>query len=96
MVLLLQNKTRAPPTEALYARRKYLKKGSNSVRKGRINKQSLHVQLCTKGDNPIKFQDNPLKTSLYAQPRTMGDTPRRFQDHPRKTVGVVFTRNILF
>ena len=36
------------------------------------------------GDNPIKFQDHPLKTV---------GAVRRFQDHPLKTVGgVVFTR----
>jgi len=41
---------------------KYLKKGHNSIRKGRINKSSLHAQLHTMGDNPKRFQDHPLKT----------------------------------
>jgi len=40
---------------------KYLNKGHNSVRKGRIKKSSLNAQLCKMSDNP-GFQDHPLKT----------------------------------
>ena len=39
---------------------KYLKKGHNSVRKGRIH--SLHAKLLNIGDNSRRFQDRPLKT----------------------------------
>ena len=50
------------------------------------------------GDNPIKFQDNPLKTvggvrRFQDHPLKTVGAVRRFQDHPLKTVGgVVFTR----
>jgi len=36
--------------------------GHNSVRKGRIKQSSRNAQLRTMGDNPITFEDNPLKT----------------------------------
>ena len=41
---------------------KYLRKGHNSFRKGRIKKSSLYAQLHTMGVNPRKFQHNPMQT----------------------------------
>jgi len=53
-IIILTFVTRAPATGALYARLKYFKKWHYTVSKGRLN-------LCTMGDNPRRFQDNPLK-----------------------------------
>ena len=39
-----------------------LKKGRNSVRKGRIKKSILQAQLGTMGDNSSWLQNDPLKT----------------------------------
>ena len=39
-----------------------LKKGRNSVRKGRIKKSILQAQLGTTGDTSRRFQNHPLKT----------------------------------
>ena len=80
---------------------KYLKKGHNSVRKGRIKKSNLYTPS-TIGDNPricyiciskyLKIGHNSVRkgrranSSLHAQLCTIGDNPRRFQDHPLKAV----------
>ena len=40
---------------------KYLKKGHNSVRKGRIKIFSLYVQLRSMCDTPRRFKDHPHK-----------------------------------
>jgi len=32
------------------------------LRKGQIKKNRLHTELYTMADNPIRFQDHPLKT----------------------------------
>jgi len=40
-----------------------LKKGHNSVRKGRTKRCSLYTQLCTRGDNLRRFQDH-LQTNV--------------------------------
>jgi len=38
-----------------------LKRGHNSVRKGRIKKSYIYTQLRTMGDNPRRLQGHPLK-----------------------------------